>query len=143
MRSICLVIIRFSEEIILLMHLNYSSAHYLPYNSWSVSHSIVSDPLLPHGLLPARHLCPWNSPGKNTGVGSHSLLQGIFLTQGSNPCLLHCREILYHFSHQESPIECVYLEFHITWKSSLHIPLMQSAKGVIALTLWNISYYLL
>ena len=44
---------------------------------------------------------PWNSPGKNTGVGSHSHLQGILPTQGSNPGLLHCRQILYHLSHQE------------------------------------------
>ena len=43
----------------------------------------------PHGLQPARLLCPWDSPGKNTGVGDHSLLQGIFLTQGSNRCCLH------------------------------------------------------
>ena len=62
----------------------------------SVSHSVVSDSLQVHGLQPAKLLCPWNSPGKNTGVGSHSLLQGIFLTQGSNPGLLHCRQILYH-----------------------------------------------
>ena len=51
-------------------------------------------------------LCPWNSPGENTGVNSHSLLQGIFPTQGLNPhllCLLHCRHILYHLSHQGSP----------------------------------------
>ena len=41
-------------------------------------------------------LCPWDSPGKNTGVGCHSLLQGIFLTQGLNPHLLHCQWILYH-----------------------------------------------
>ena len=47
--------------------------------------------------------CPWSSPGKNTGVGSHSLLQGIFLTQGMNPGLLHCRQTLYHLSHQASP----------------------------------------
>ena len=46
---------------------------------------------------------PWNSPGKNTGVGSHSLLQGIFPTQGLNPGLLHCRQILYQLSHQGSP----------------------------------------
>ena len=44
-----------------------------------------------------------DSPGKNTGVGSHSLLQGIFPTRGSNPGLLHCRQILYHLSHQGSP----------------------------------------
>ena len=36
-------------------------------------------------------LCPWDSPGKNTRVGCHALLQGIMPTQGSNPCLLHCR----------------------------------------------------
>ena len=42
---------------------------------------------------------PWNSPGQNTGVGSLFLLQGIFTTQGSNPGLPHCRQILYHLSH--------------------------------------------
>ena len=45
---------------------------------------------------------PWNSPGQNTGVGSFSLLQGIFPTQGSNPGLPHCRQILYQLSHQGS-----------------------------------------
>ena len=43
------------------------------------------------------------SPGKNTGVGSHAFLQGIFPTQGSYPGLLHCRQILYLLSHQGSP----------------------------------------
>ena len=61
---------------------------------WSVSHSVVSNPLRPHGLKLARLLCPWNCPSKNTEVGSHSLLQGMFPTQGSNPGLLHCRQIL-------------------------------------------------
>ena len=42
----------------------------------------------------------WILQGKNTGVVCHSLLQGIFLTQGSNPCLPHCRQILYHLSHE-------------------------------------------
>jgi len=46
---------------------------------------------------------PWNTPGKNTGVGSHSLLQGIFPSQGSNPGLPHSRQILYQLSHQGSP----------------------------------------
>ena len=50
--------------------------------------SVVSDSLWPHGLSPARLLCPWDSPSKNTGVDCHFLLQGIFLTQGSNPLLL-------------------------------------------------------
>ena len=61
----------------------------------------------PHGLQPTRVLCPWDSPGKNTGVGCHALLQGIFLTQGSNShllCLLYCRWILYPLSHWGSPI---------------------------------------
>ena len=44
-----------------------------------------------------------DSPGKNTGVGCHFLLQGIFPTQGSNPGLPHCRQILYRLSHQGSP----------------------------------------
>ena len=54
-------------------------------------YSVASDSLWPHGLY-----SPWNSPGQNTGVGSLSLLQGIFPTQGSNPGLPHCRQILYH-----------------------------------------------
>ena len=45
-----------------------------------LSHSVVSDSLRPFGLQPARLLCPWDSPGKNTGVGCHFLLQGIFPT---------------------------------------------------------------
>ena len=68
-----------------------------------VSHSVMSDSLQPHGLQPASLLCPWNSPGKNTGRGNHSLLQGIFLTQGSSPGLLHCRQILFYLNHQGSP----------------------------------------
>ena len=68
-----------------------------------VSCSVRSDSLRAHGLQPTSFLCPWNSPGKITGVGFHSLLQGIFPPQESNPGLLHCRQILYHLSHQGSP----------------------------------------
>ena len=68
--------------------------------SGSVSCSVVSNSLRPQVLYPARFFCSWNSPGKNTGVGSHSLLQEIFLTQGLNQHLLHYRQILYHLSHQ-------------------------------------------
>ena len=46
---------------------------------------------------------PWDSPDQTTGVGSHSLLQGIFPTQGSNPGFLHCGQILYQLNHQASP----------------------------------------
>ena len=62
-------------------------------------------------LQPTRLLCPWNSPGKNTGVGCHFLLQGIFLTQESNPGLLHSRKILYHLSYREVPIFFYYTGF--------------------------------
>ena len=53
------------------------------------SHSVVVHSLGSHGLSPTRLLCPWDSPGKDTGVGCHSLLQGIFPTQGSKLHLLH------------------------------------------------------
>ena len=64
----------------------------------SESSSVVSNSLRSHGLYNI-----WNSPGQNTGVGSLSLLQRIFPTQGSNPGLLHCRWILYQLSHKGSP----------------------------------------
>ena len=65
--------------------------------SESESHSVASNSLQPHWLY-----SPWNSPGQNTGVGSLSLLQGIFPTQGSNTGLQHCRRILYQLSHREA-----------------------------------------
>ena len=75
----------------------------------SESHSVVSDSLQPHGLYSL-----WDSPGQNTEVvGCLSLLQGIFPTQGSNPGLPHCRQILYQLSHQGSRriLECVAYPF--------------------------------
>ena len=68
-----------------------------------VSCFVMSDSLQPHKLWPARLLSLWNFPGKNTGMGCHFLLQGIFLTQGSNPGRLRCRQILYHLSYREVP----------------------------------------
>ena len=62
--------------------------------------------LRPHGLQPTRLLCPWDFPGKNTGVGCHVILQGIFLISGLNLrllCLLHCRQVLYHWHQLGSP----------------------------------------
>ena len=60
--------------------------------------SVVFNPLQPHGVGPSRLLCLWDFSGKNTAMGFHFLLQGIFATQGLNPCLLellHCKQILY------------------------------------------------
>ena len=70
----------------------------LPLSQKSENVSVVSDSLRPHGIY-----SPWNSPGQNTAVGSLSLLQGIFPTQGSDPGLPHCRWILYQLSHKGSP----------------------------------------
>ena len=64
--------------------------------------SVVSNSLRPHRLQPTGFLRPRKSPGKNTGVGCHALLQGTFTTQGQNPGLPHCRQILQHLSHQGS-----------------------------------------
>ena len=66
----------------------------------SEGHSVVSYSLRPHGLY-----SPWNSPSQNTRVGSLSLLQGIFPSQGSNPGFPHCRWILYQLSHKGSPLK--------------------------------------
>ena len=73
-----------------------------PYVCMYVSCSVVSNSLWPHGAH--RLLCPWTSPGRNTGMGWHSLLQGIFPTQGLNPGLLHCRQILYCLEPPERPL---------------------------------------
>ena len=72
--------------------------------SESESCSVVSDSLRPQGLY-----SPWNSPSHNTLVGSFSLLQGIFPTQGLNSGLPHCGQILYQLSHKGSPSFIPYL----------------------------------
>ena len=61
---------------------------------------------------------PWNSPGQNTGVGSISLLQGIFPTQGSNPGLPHCWQILYQLSHKGSPLILEWVAYPFSSRSS-------------------------
>ena len=75
--------------------------------------------LRPHGLQPARLLCPWGFPAKKTGAGCHLLLQGIFPTQGSNPRPLHWQVNSLPLSHQGSPFKkgiCLKILF------SPHIP---------------------
>ena len=94
--------------------------------SKSVSPSVVSHSFGSHALQPTRLLCPWDSPGKNTGVGCHSLLQGIFPTQESNLGLLHCRQIPYHLSHQGRPPspKGMMLQKYSDWyySTKLHMP---------------------
>ena len=76
-----------------------------PERSSSVQFSSVAQlcpTLRPDGLQPSRLLCSSDSPGKSIGVGCHTLIQGIVPTQGSNPGLLHCRQILYQLSRKGS-----------------------------------------
>ena len=95
----------FAFLFLLLIFLLYFIFCHFTYNVsccrllWLVgeSCSVVSNSLQPHGLY-----SPWNSPVQNTGVGSHSPLEGIFPTQGSNPGFLHCRWILCQLSHKGS-----------------------------------------
>ena len=75
--------------------------------------SVMSNYLRPHGLY-----SPWNYLGQKTGVGSCSLLQGIFQTQGSNPGLPHYRHILYHLSHQRSPRILEWVAYSFSRRSS-------------------------
>ena len=75
----------------------------LHYRFLSVSRSVVLDSLRPHGLQLTRLLSPRDFSGNDTGVGCHCLLQGISPTQGLNPGLLGCMQILYRVSYKGSP----------------------------------------
>ena len=83
------------------------------WKSESEIRSVVSDSLQPHGLY-----SPWNSPGQNTGMGSLSLLQGIFPTQGSSPGLPHCRWIFYQLSHKGDPRILEWVAYPFSTRSS-------------------------
>ena len=83
--------------------LQHSNSHQEKSESENVSRSIVSDSLQPVDCKPIRLLCPWDSPSRNTGVSCHYILHGLFLAQGSNQGLLHCRSVLYYLRHQGSP----------------------------------------
>ena len=104
---------------------------------------------------PMDYTSPWNSPGQNTGVGSLSLLQGIFQTEGQNPGLLRCPQILYQLSHQGSntlwenrntqesvrtpvannPTYSVYLQL-LTWPETLFLFSVLSLEPAIC-SLWE------
>ena len=81
----------------------------------------------PHGLQSTRPLCPWDSPGKNTGVSCHFLLQGIFPTQESNPGLLHCKQVLCQLNYKGNQILRVLkvwcLWFPTAWRLLRYMPL--------------------
>ena len=116
---------------------------FLPWPVWSFcdklllkncvetfSHSVMSNSLWPHGLQPARLLCPRNFPGKNMGVGCHSFLQGIFLIHGVNLCLLHWQADSLPLSHQVSPYvikPTLFLRLWIWKASSIEKPVPKGA----------------
>ena len=88
--------------------------------------------LWPHGLEPASLLCPWDLPGKNTGVGCHFLFQGIFLTQGSNPsllCPLHRQADSLPMSHLGNPL--VYIILVNSFLPLYSIPLHEKYHSII------------
>ena len=89
--------------------------------------SVAPDSSRLHGLSPARLLCPWNPPGKNTGVGCHAFLQGIFPNQGLNPALLHRRQILYCLSYPGSPVQ-----WHISFQISAFVFFRKVRRSGIA-----------
>ena len=86
---------------------------------------------------PTRLLCPWDSPGRNTGVGCCVLFQGIFLTQGLNPVFLHCRQILYHLSHQPGKI---FLLLEVTNKITHTIYFYSYSATIIILGFIHVLY---
>ena len=87
----------------LMINVKYRIQNCCETASVQFSRSVVSDSCDPMDCSPPASSVHGDSPGKNAGVGSLSLPQGIFPTQGSNPGLLHCKLILYHPSHQGSP----------------------------------------
>ena len=108
----------------IFINLNFSSS------SKSESRSVLSNSLWPHGLN-----TPLDSPGQNTGVGSLSLLQGIFPILGSNSGLPHCRQILYQLSHKGSPNVLKWAAF--LFSSSSFWPRNQTRVSFIPPELWG------
>ena len=92
-----------------------------------------SDSLRPHGLYSS-----WNSPGQNTAVGSLSLLQRIFPTQGLNPDLPHYRQILYQLSYKGSPKILKWVTYPFSSRSSQ--PRNQTGSPALQQILYQLSY---
>ena len=89
-----------------------------------LSHTVLFNSLQPIDCSPPGSSVLGDSQGKNTGVGGHALLQGIFPNQGSNPGLSHCRRILYLLSHQGSPRT-------LEWVAYPFFPTQESNRGLL------------
>ena len=106
--------------------LDYENKNWLSFHN-VCEHSVMSDSLWLCGLEPARLHCWWNFPGKNTGAGCHFLLWGIFLTQGSNVCLLS--------------LLCPHLLCLLRWQAD-SLPLWTPGKSPLPSWKWLKSYVL-
>ena len=95
--------------------------------------SVISNPLQSHGLSTARLLCPWAIPGKNTGVGCHFLLLGIFPTQ--RRCLLHPLHGQADFLPVESPGDASFR--YQLWECVPVSPFMLCRHLVVPSVLWS------
>ena len=100
-----------------------------------VSCSVALDSAIPWTVA-TRLLCPWNSPGKNTGVGCQSLLQRIFPSQGLSLSLLHCRQILHLLNHHQ--LEWVAISFSNAWKWKVEVKLLSHVR--LLATPWTAAY---
>ena len=94
--------------------------HYYPFPHYPPTKGCESESrsVMPNSLRPHRLCGPWNSSGQNTGVGSFSLLQGMFPTQGSNPSVPHYRRTLYQLSHKGSPRILEWVAYPFSSRSS-------------------------
>ena len=107
------------------MHINHFSCVRLFVTPWTVA---CQAPLF------------MESPGKNTGMGCHVLLQGTFPTQGLNPSLLHCRQILYFLSHQGSPQLTIMCHYCLTNHNRCTIPMQDvNNKENLGGRIWELS----
>ena len=90
--------------------------------TFDLSHaSVISGSVLPYGLQPTRLLCPWDSPGKSTGVGGCAVLQGIFLTRGSNAPL-----------SQEPALAGRFCTTHTAWEATLSLCVACAERSVLS-----------
>ena len=107
----------------------------------SVNFSVMSDSSRPHGLQATQLLHPWNSLGKNTGVGCHFILQGICPSQGSNLGLLHCRQILYHLSHQGISFKGRCIFSNRAWYSLLQPKIQSDHRAVVNIQFLEMQFH--
>ena len=126
-----------SMEIIIIIKKHYKQFYAHKFDVCVCAHSVLSSSLQPHRPQPTRLLCPWDFPGKNTGAGCHFLLQGIFLTRGSNPSLwsfLHWEADSLPLHHLENKSDNLRLNRLISRKTNQ--PNSQKERQIIGIGLY-------